>query len=174
MTPWRLAGKSLMTSSKVAWAWPPLRRSINCCLRGACSSVVAWLGLPPVLVALIADSPCGVFLDWMQIRRKSYIGSRSDYANKREGGEVPLPFLHLRRILVGRFPCKTRLPMDNRIFRNSILKTLDREVVARLCLHPVVFEVEHELEFPVQPIDHLNFVEEGLVSIPTTFLHGSP
>ena len=63
--------------------------------------------------------------------------------------------------------------MDNRIFRNSILKTLDREVVARLCLHPVVFEVEHELEFPGQPIDHLYFVEEGMASMTTTFLDGS-
>jgi CRP-like cAMP-binding protein len=63
--------------------------------------------------------------------------------------------------------------VDNRIFRNSILKTVDREVVARLCLHPVVFEVEHELEFPGQPIDHLFFVEEGMASMTTTFLDGS-
>jgi CRP-like cAMP-binding protein len=63
--------------------------------------------------------------------------------------------------------------MDNRIFRNSILKTLDRESVARLCLHPVVFEIEHELEFPGQPIDHLFFVEEGMASMTTTFLDGS-
>jgi CRP-like cAMP-binding protein len=63
--------------------------------------------------------------------------------------------------------------MDNRIFRNSILKTVDREVVARLCLHPVVFEVEHELEFPGQPIEHLFFVEEGMASMTTTFLDGS-
>jgi CRP-like cAMP-binding protein len=63
--------------------------------------------------------------------------------------------------------------MDNRIFRNSILKTLDRGAVARLCLHPVVFEVEHELEFPGQPIDHLFFVEEGMASMTTTFLDGS-
>jgi CRP-like cAMP-binding protein len=63
--------------------------------------------------------------------------------------------------------------MDNRIFRNSILKTLDRESVARLCLHPVVFEIEHELEFPGQPIEHLFFVEEGMASMTTTFLDGS-
>ena len=63
--------------------------------------------------------------------------------------------------------------MDNRIFRNSILKTIDREIVARLCLHPVVFEVGHELEFPGQPIDHLFFVEEGMASMTTTFLDGS-
>jgi CRP-like cAMP-binding protein len=63
--------------------------------------------------------------------------------------------------------------MDNRIFRNSILKTLDREVVARLCLRPVVLEVEHELEFPGQPIAHLFFVEEGMASMTTTFQDGT-
>jgi CRP-like cAMP-binding protein len=63
--------------------------------------------------------------------------------------------------------------MDNRIFRNSILKTLDREVVARLCLRRVVFEMEHELEFPGQPIEHLFFVEEGMASMTTTFQDGS-
>jgi CRP-like cAMP-binding protein len=63
--------------------------------------------------------------------------------------------------------------MDNRIFRNSILKTLDRQVVARLCLRPVVLEVEHELEFPGQPIAHLFFVEEGMASMTTTFQDGT-
>jgi CRP-like cAMP-binding protein len=63
--------------------------------------------------------------------------------------------------------------MDNRIFRNSILKTIDREVVARLCLRPVVFEIEHELEFPGHSIEHLFFVEEGMASMTTTFQDGS-
>jgi CRP-like cAMP-binding protein len=63
--------------------------------------------------------------------------------------------------------------VDNRKYRNSILKTLDREVVARLCLRPVVFEVERELEFPGQPIAHLFFVEEGMASMTTTFQDGS-
>jgi CRP-like cAMP-binding protein len=63
--------------------------------------------------------------------------------------------------------------MDNRIYRNSILKTLDREVVARLCLRPVVLEVEHELEFPGQPIAHLFFIEEGVASMTTTFQDGT-
>lgn len=63
--------------------------------------------------------------------------------------------------------------MDNRIFRNSILKTLDREAVARLCLRPVAFEIEHELEFPGQPIEHLFFVEQGMASMTATFQDGS-
>jgi len=63
--------------------------------------------------------------------------------------------------------------MENRVFRNSILKTLDKEVVARLCLRRVAFEVEHELEFPGQPIEHLFFIEEGMASMTTTFQDGS-
>jgi CRP-like cAMP-binding protein len=63
--------------------------------------------------------------------------------------------------------------VDNRIFRNSILKTLDRETVARLCLRPVAFEIEHELEFPGHPIDHLYFVEQGMASMTATFQDGS-
>jgi CRP-like cAMP-binding protein len=63
--------------------------------------------------------------------------------------------------------------VDNRIFRNSILKTLDREAVARLCLRPVAFEIEHELEFPGHPIDHLYFVEQGMASMTATFQDGS-
>jgi CRP-like cAMP-binding protein len=63
--------------------------------------------------------------------------------------------------------------LDNRIFRNSILKTLDKEVLSRLCLRRVTFEIEHELEYPGQPIDHLFFVEEGMASMTATFQDGS-
>jgi CRP-like cAMP-binding protein len=63
--------------------------------------------------------------------------------------------------------------MDNRVFRNSILKTLDKETISRLRLRPVAFEIEHELEFPGQPIEHLFFVEEGMASMTTTFQDGS-
>jgi CRP-like cAMP-binding protein len=63
--------------------------------------------------------------------------------------------------------------MENRVFRNSILKSLDKEIIARLRLSPVAFEMEHELEFPGQPIGHLFFVEEGMASMTTTFQDGS-
>lgn len=63
--------------------------------------------------------------------------------------------------------------MQNHVFKNSILKTLDTEAVARLRLRPVTFEVEHELEFPGNPIEHLFFVEEGMASMTTTFRNGS-
>jgi CRP-like cAMP-binding protein len=63
--------------------------------------------------------------------------------------------------------------LQNRSFNNSILKSLDAEAIARLCLRPVTFEVEHELEFPGNAIEHLFFVEEGMASMTTTFRNGS-
>jgi CRP-like cAMP-binding protein len=58
-------------------------------------------------------------------------------------------------------------------FRNSILKSLDAESVARLHLRASEFEVGHELEFPGNPIANLFFVEEGMASMTTTFRDGS-
>jgi len=58
-------------------------------------------------------------------------------------------------------------------FKNSLLKALDAEVIARLHLHPVTFELEHEIEFPGSTIDNLFFVEEGMASMTTTFKNGS-
>ena len=46
-------------------------------------------------------------------------------------------------------------------------------MISRLCLHPVTFELEHEIEFPGTPIDYLYFVEEGMASMTTTFKDGS-
>jgi CRP-like cAMP-binding protein len=50
---------------------------------------------------------------------------------------------------------------------------LDREVIARLRLHRVTFELEHEIEFPGRPIEHIFFVEAGMASMTTTFRDGS-
>jgi CRP-like cAMP-binding protein len=58
-------------------------------------------------------------------------------------------------------------------FKNTLLKALDADVIARLYLRPVVFELEHELEFPGTVIDHLYFIEEGMASMTTTFRDGS-
>jgi len=63
--------------------------------------------------------------------------------------------------------------LQNITFKNSILKNLDAEAVARLHLRPVVLELQHEIEFPGNPIDHLLFVEEGMASMTTTFRDGS-
>jgi CRP-like cAMP-binding protein len=58
-------------------------------------------------------------------------------------------------------------------FKNTLLMALDREVIARLHLHRVNFELEHEIEFPGRPIDHIFFVEAGMASMTTTFRDGS-
>ncbi len=58
-------------------------------------------------------------------------------------------------------------------FRNTLLSHLSSDVLARLDLEPVAFELMHEIEFPGNQIDHLYFVEEGVASMTTTFLDGS-
>jgi CRP-like cAMP-binding protein len=58
-------------------------------------------------------------------------------------------------------------------FKNTVLKHLEPEVIDRLALRPVAFELMHQIEFPGQPIDHLFFVEEGVASMTTTFQDGS-
>src|ERR1035441_10811011 len=50
---------------------------------------------------------------------------------------------------------------------------LDGEVIARLRLNRVAFELEHEIEFPGRPIEHIFFVEAGMASMTTTFRDGS-
>jgi CRP-like cAMP-binding protein len=67
----------------------------------------------------------------------------------------------------------TRSPLHTAAFRNSILRNLDSQTIQRLSLRPVTFEIEHELEFPGNPIEHLFFVEEGMASMTTTFNDGS-
>jgi len=58
-------------------------------------------------------------------------------------------------------------------FKNSFLNALSEDVIDRLQLQPVTFELFHEFEFPGSPIEHLSFVEEGMASMTTTFLDGS-
>jgi CRP-like cAMP-binding protein len=58
-------------------------------------------------------------------------------------------------------------------FRNAFLKALDPEIISRLCLRWVTFELDHEIEFPGSTIDHLFFVEEGMASMTITFGDGS-
>jgi len=53
------------------------------------------------------------------------------------------------------------------------LKALDGDIVERLRLKPVNFEVKHEIENPGYPIDRLHFLEEGMASMTTTFMDGS-
>lgn len=58
-------------------------------------------------------------------------------------------------------------------YKNAVLRALDPETIVRLALQPVSFAVEHEIEFPGDPIRHLYFVEEGMASITTTFSNGA-
>jgi CRP-like cAMP-binding protein len=58
-------------------------------------------------------------------------------------------------------------------FKNTLLKALDRDVIERLRLQPVKFELKHEIENPGDLIGHLYFLEEGMASMTTTFTDGS-
>ena len=58
-------------------------------------------------------------------------------------------------------------------FKNTLLKALDGDIIKRLRLQPIKFELKHEIENPGDPIDHLYFVEEGMASMTTTFKDGS-
>jgi CRP-like cAMP-binding protein len=58
-------------------------------------------------------------------------------------------------------------------FKNTVLKSLAADVIARLQLRPVTFELGHEIETPGDPIHNLFFVEEGMASMTTTFHDGS-
>ncbi len=58
-------------------------------------------------------------------------------------------------------------------FRNTILRALQPEAIARLHLHHVTFEIGHEIEYPGLAIERLTFVEEGMASMTATFNDGS-
>src|ERR1035441_7476639 len=58
-------------------------------------------------------------------------------------------------------------------FKNTLLKALDGDIIARLRLQQVKFELKHEIEKPGNPIDRLYFLEEGMASMTTTFKDGS-
>lgn len=58
-------------------------------------------------------------------------------------------------------------------FKNALLETLDSQIINRLGLQPVTFEVQHEIEFPGAPIEHIFFIEDGAASMTTTFEDGS-
>jgi len=58
-------------------------------------------------------------------------------------------------------------------YKNTLLNALDADIIARLRLQPVKFELKHEIEYPGDPIDSLYFLEEGMASMTTTFKDGS-
>jgi len=58
-------------------------------------------------------------------------------------------------------------------FKNTLLRALDWDIIARLGLQPVKFELKHEIESPGDPIDRLYFLEAGMASMTTTFKDAS-
>jgi CRP-like cAMP-binding protein len=64
-------------------------------------------------------------------------------------------------------------PLSTSDFKNTLLKALDAEIIERLRLQPVKFELKHEIENPGEKIDRLYFLEEGMASMTTTFKDGS-
>ena len=58
-------------------------------------------------------------------------------------------------------------------YKNTLLKVLDGDVIERLRLQPVKFELKHEIENPGNPIDRVYFLEDGMASMTTTFKDGS-
>lgn len=63
--------------------------------------------------------------------------------------------------------------MRTQEFKNSLLRALDGDIIERLALRPVTFEVGREIEYPGRPINHLFFVEAGMASQTVTFGNGS-
>jgi len=59
------------------------------------------------------------------------------------------------------------------VYKNALLNAMGDDIVSRLRLTPVTFELGREMEFPGQPIRNLFFLEEGMASMTTTFEDGS-
>jgi CRP-like cAMP-binding protein len=59
------------------------------------------------------------------------------------------------------------------MYNNTILKALGTDVIERLRLRPVKFDLEHEIEYPGKPVKAIYFVETGMASITTTFGDGA-
>ena len=64
-------------------------------------------------------------------------------------------------------------PLRTDSYKNTLLRALHGEIVERLRLQPVKFELKHEIEYPGNPIDRLYFIEDGMASMTTTFTDGS-
>ncbi len=63
--------------------------------------------------------------------------------------------------------------MNSSKFTNTLLRALEPEMIARLGLRPITFELKHEMEYPRRPIKYLYFLESGMASMTTTFEDGS-
>ncbi len=61
----------------------------------------------------------------------------------------------------------------NKPYRNKLLQNLPLEAIERLQLRRQDLELNHELEFPGKPIQHVFFIEQGVGSMTNTFQDGS-
>ncbi len=61
----------------------------------------------------------------------------------------------------------------NRQYRNEPLQNLPYEAVEGLQLRAIDLELNHELEYPGQPIRHVFLSGRGVGSMKTTFRDGS-
>ncbi len=63
--------------------------------------------------------------------------------------------------------------METIPYKNTLLRHLNDDCLARLGLQHVTFELGHEIEYPGEKIAHLFFLEEGMASMTNTFIDGS-
>jgi CRP-like cAMP-binding protein len=59
------------------------------------------------------------------------------------------------------------------IYRNSVLNALGLDIVRRLQLLPIRFELQHQIEIPGTSIKRLFFIEDGMACMTTNFRDGS-
>ena len=58
-------------------------------------------------------------------------------------------------------------------YQNTLLQAMDDDIISRLRIRPINFELNHELEYPGAPIKYLYFLETGMASMTATFQDGS-
>src|ERR1700758_1957678 len=68
--------------------------------------------------------------------------------------------------------CTKEFFLANSKFKNTLLKRFDAQVIERLRLKSVQFEVGRVIEDTGKPIANLYFLEEGMASMTTTFSSG--
>jgi CRP-like cAMP-binding protein len=57
-------------------------------------------------------------------------------------------------------------------YQNTLLKSFDSELIARLQLAPVVFKAGQKIEQPGKPVRYLYFLDSGMASMTTMFAGG--
>jgi CRP-like cAMP-binding protein len=62
--------------------------------------------------------------------------------------------------------------LAEQIFKNTLLRRFNSQLIERLRLKRIQFEVGQEIEDTGKPIASLYFLEEGMASMTTTFLNG--